>query len=373
MQLRRHLIMLIVLVMIPIMIVLGLIGWSHQPINLSRPEIEVTIKPGSDALKIAHQIKQNGINIHPRLFYFWVKLAQHWIPGQPKAGTYAITNGLTPYQIYMKMVRGEMVHISVTIIEGWTFQQMREAINAQPRLTHDSLTMTSAQLLQAIGARPDDFCNRSGDTQSCANTLPTSPCVKHSNTSICIETLEGLFFPDTYIFTPGASDLEIYKQAYRAQQKLLHTAWQSRAANLPYRNLYEALIMASIIEKETGLIQDRSLIAAVFINRLKKNMRLQTDPSVIYGLGKNFDGNLRKQDLLADTPYNTYTRIGLPPTPISLPSKASIAAALHPEKVDWLYFVARGDGSSIFSKNLSEHNRAVNQFQRAPQNKPPSR
>lgn len=364
MRLRHYTALLTLLIITPVLLTLGLLGWACFPIALPRSEIEVTIKPGSDAIKIAHQLKQNGIDIHPRLFYFWVKLVQYWLPGQPKSGTYAIQSGLTPYQIYMKMVHGDVVYVDITIIEGWSFQQMRAAINAQPRLIHASLNMTPAQLLNAIGAQENDFC---GDGKPCIPNFSFASCLKKTNAMSCNQLLEGLFFPDTYRFSPGTSDLDLYRQAYRAQQKLLHTAWLSRDHNLPYSNPYEALIMASIIEKETGLAPDRNLIAAVFINRLRKNMRLQTDPSVIYGLGNKFDGNLRKQDLLTDTPYNTYTRAGLPPTPISLPSKASIMAALHPATVDLLYFVGRGDGSSIFSKDLSEHNRAVKQFQRKPQ------
>ena len=361
---RHYATLLTLLISIPVVLTLGLLGWACYPIALPRTEVEVRIKPGSDAIKIAHQLQQNGIDIHPRLFYFLVKLVQYRLPSQPKSGTYAIQSGLTPYQIYMKMVRGDVVYVDITIIEGWSFQQMRAAINAQPRLTHVSFDMTPAQLLNAIGAQAHDFC---GNEKPCTPHFSFASCLKNTNAVSCNQAIEGLFSPDTYRFTPGTSDLDLYKQAYHAQKKRLHSAWLSRDNNLPYRNPYEALIMASIIEKETGFAPDRHLIAAVFINRLKKNMRLQTDPSVIYGLGEKFNGNLRKQDLLADTPYNTYTRTGLPPTPISLPSKTSIMAALHPAAVDLLYFVGRGDGSSVFSRDLLEHNRAVNQFQRKPQ------
>jgi UPF0755 protein len=175
---------------------------------------------------------------------------------------------------------------------------------------------------------------------------------------------EGLFFPDTYLFGKGASDLDILRRAYKAMDRQLQAVWQQRAPDLPYRSPYEALIMASVIEKETGQAGDRALIGGVFVNRLRIGMMLQTDPSVIYGLGKKFDGNLRKKDLLADTPHNTYTRTGLPPTPIAMPGQASLQAALNPAKTPALYFVARGDGSSEFSRTLAEHERAVAKYQR---------
>ena len=175
---------------------------------------------------------------------------------------------------------------------------------------------------------------------------------------------EGLFAPETYVYDPGTSDLDIYRQAYRAQMKLLEDAWAGRAADLPYANAYEALIMASIIEKETGQAAERAMIGGVFVNRLRLRMLLQTDPSVIYGIGPSFDGNLRKRDLLADGPYNSYTRVGLPPTPIALPGRASIEAALRPASTSALYFVSRGDGTSHFSATLAEHNRAVDTYQR---------
>ena len=175
---------------------------------------------------------------------------------------------------------------------------------------------------------------------------------------------EGLFAPETYVFDPGTSDIDIYRQAYRAQTKLLQDAWAARKPDLPYASPYAALTMASIIEKETGQASERAMIAGVFVNRLKQGMLLQTDPSVIYGIGPSFDGNLRKRDLLADGPYNSYTRAGLPPTPIALPGRASIEAALNPANTSALYFVSRGDGTSHFSTTLAEHNRAVDAYQR---------
>jgi UPF0755 protein len=222
----------------------------------------------------------------------------------------------------------------LTIVEGWTFRELRAALGAAADLRQDSARLTDAELLRAIGA-----------TES------------HP---------EGLFAPDTYLFDPGSSDLDLLRSAYRAQLAQVAQAWEKRAADAPLKSPYELLILASIVEKETGQADERALVAAVFVNRLKIGMRLQTDPTVIYGLGEKFDGNLRKRDLLADGPYNSYTRAGLPPTPIALPGRASLLAAVTPAPSRALYFVARGDGTSQFSETLTEHNRAVAKYQLAP-------
>lgn len=317
---------------------LGLVGWAFSPITLESAEIEVVIKSQSSTLSIAHQLEENGVAVQPELFFLWAKWLQFRSKRQPQAGTYALHNGITPHQIIEKMIRAEVVRVSIAIIEGWDFKKMREVIDRNPRLTHNTLGMTTTQLLQTIGIEQ------------------THP--------------EGLFFPDTYIVNAGSSDIDVFKKSYQAMQKHLDTAWQLRAPGLPYRNPYEALIIASIIEKETGQTRDRNKIAAVFINRMRLGMRLQTDPTLIYGMGADFDGNLRKKDLLTDTPYNTYTRAGLPPTPISLPSKESLLAAVNPANTNALYFVARGDGGSVFSSNLLDHSRAVTRFQKTPLTKP---
>lgn len=324
--------LLLVFLVVAILAIAALFGWAHSPITLKQPEIEVAIKPGSGVFSIAHQLNQNGVKVQTKLFGIWAKMLALQQHRQAQAGTYAIQTGMSPHQILLKMMRGDIVRINIVIVEGWDFKKMRAVINAHPRLTHDTLNMNNIQLLNEIGA---DYFHP-----------------------------EGLFFPDTYIVSAGSSDLEIFKQAYQAGQKHLNEIWQTRAPNLPYQHPYQALIMASIIEKETGQASDRSLIAAVFLNRLKLGMRLQTDPTIIYGMGSLFTGNLRKKDLLQDTPYNTYTRMGLPPTPISLPGKDSLIAAMHPAETSALFFVARGDGSSAFSSNLADHSRAVNQFQR---------
>jgi len=230
------------------------------------------------------------------------------------------------------MVRGDEVLETVLIIEGWTLRQMRAALAAAPSLKPLTRDMSDAELMAAIGA-------------------PGVPA-------------EGRFFPDTYAYSRGVSDLTVLRRAHRALQDRLAQAWAERAPDTPLKSADEALILASIVEKETGLEADRALVAGVFVNRLRIGMLLQTDPTVIYGLGEAFDGNLRRRDLLADTPYNTYTRGGLPPTPIALPGAASLRAAVRPQATDALYFVARGDGSSVFSRHLADHNRAVNQYQR---------
>jgi len=251
-----------------------------------------------------------------------------------KAGSYELTAPLTPMQLLDKLTRGDVTQSEVRIVEGWTLRQARAALAASDALRHASVGMDEATLAQAIGA--------------------DSP------------RLEGRLFPDTYLFAKGSSDLAVLQRAYRAMQRHLATEWAARDRSTPYRTPYDALIMASIIEKETGRASERVLVAGALVNRLRRGMLLQVDPTIIYGLGEAFDGNLRKIHLLTDAPYNTYTRAGLPPTPIALPGRASIQAALRPASTDALYYVARGDGSSQFSRTLDEHNRAVNKYQRAP-------
>lgn len=308
----------------------GLAWWANRPLTLPASPVEVVIKPNSSVASVGRQIERGGVPIDARLFALLVRLTGHG--ADLKAGGYEFATGATPLAVIDKIARGEVTHYVVTVIEGWEFRKMRAAVDASPALRHDTRDLSDAELMKAIGA---------------AETAP-----------------EGLFFPDTYLFARGSSDVELYRHAYRAMQRRLADAWNARSPDLPYKTPYEALIMASIVEKETGQAIDRPLIAAVFVNRLKKNMLLQTDPTVIYGLGARFDGNIRKRDLQTDTPYNTYTRTGLPPTPIALPGLASLAAATAPAPSDALYFVARGDGSSHFSNSLPEHNRAVDKYQR---------
>ncbi len=310
---------------------LGVRWYVHErPLPMNADTVEFRVKPGTSARGVAQAARAAGLEVNELAF---AALARATDTAQAlRAGRYSIARGATMAQLMAKLRTGEVLREKITLVEGITFGEMRTALAAAPELRQDSGNMTPAQLLQAIGA---------------SETHP-----------------EGLFAPDTYLYDPGSSDLDIWRRAYRAQMAALQEAWDSRAVDLPYRSPYEALIMASIIEKETGQPGERPMIGGVFVNRLRRGMLLQTDPTVIYGLGERFDGNLRKRDLIADGPYNSYTRAGLPPTPIALPGRAAIDAALKPAATDALYFVARGDGTSQFSNSLDAHNRAVDKYQR---------
>jgi UPF0755 protein len=320
---------------VALLVVLGFAGyltyWSYQPITESdKLPIEFSIKSGSTAKATAQQITNAGIPVDPYLFRILARTSGK--ANKMKAGNYELKPGTTPRQLLSQLVRGEFAQESLAVIEGWTFKQMRNAINTHPALKHDTAMMSDKELLAKITS---DF---------------KSP--------------EGLFFPDTYMFATGASDLQIYRQAHATMLKQLDKVWVSRNIALPYKVPYDVLIMASIIEKETGQARDRTMVAAVFVNRLKIGMLLQTDPTVIYGMGDKYKGKIHRKDLETDTPYNTYTRAGLPPTPIALPGAASLEAAVNPAQTDVLYFVSRNDGSSHFSSNLKDHNNAVNKYQR---------
>jgi UPF0755 protein len=321
----------LVLLALAAALLLGLRWWvEERPLPMTGEAVEFRVKPGTGARGVAQAAREAGIDVDSTSFALLARLTG--TSQALRAGRYSIERGTTLAGLLAKLRSGDVLRERLTVVEGSTFLDMRAVLAATPELRQDSAAMTPAQLLQAIGA-----------TES------------HP---------EGLFAPDTYVFDPGSSDLDIWRQAYRAQMAALQDAWDTRAGDLPYRSPYEALIMASIIEKETGQAAERSLIGGVFVNRLRRGMLLQTDPTIIYGLGDRFDGNLRKRDLLADGPYNTYTRAGLPPTPIALPGRAAIAAALQPAATDALYFVARGDGTSQFSATLEAHNRAVDRYQR---------
>jgi len=309
----------------------GLMYWqATRPLPLTTSPLDFNIVPGSSLRSAAQQAADAGIGMQPQLLVLLGRLYR--VESQIKAGSYQVASGISLLDLLRKLTRGDVTQAEIAFIEGWTFRQMRERLDAHPQLRHDSR-----------GLKDEEILRRLGITQTAA---------------------EGWFFPDTYLFAKGSSDLQVLDRAHRLMLSNLERAWAGRADGLPYRNPYEALIMASIVEKETGRDADRAQIAAVFVNRLRRGMLLQTDPTVIYGLGEAFDGNLRKRDLLADTPYNTYTRGGLPPTPIALPGLSSLRAALNPENSDALYFVARGDGSSHFSRTLDEHNRAVARYQK---------
>lgn len=311
-----------------------LVGWFylhvHSSIKLTSSPYEFSISPGSNLKQISQQLEDAGV-IHSK--WSFILLARYLNRESAiKAGDYQITSNLTQIALLDYLTQGDAKQNAIQFIEGRTFNQLKKILLENPNIQHDTVSLTEQEILFQIGA-----------TETVA---------------------EGLFFPDTYYFIKGDSDMHILRRAYQAMQTHLHTAWHSRSEDLPLTTPYEALILASIIEKETGMESDRSQIAGVFINRLRKGMKLQTDPSIIYGLGEQFDGNLRKQDLLADQAYNTYTRAGLPPTPIALPSLASIRAALNPAETDALYFVAKGNGESEFSTNLTDHNKAVNKYQK---------
>ena len=324
---RRFLLLLLVLA--------GLAGgaglwWLNQPLGLKTGPVELSIEPGTSARGVAQLVADSGVEVEPMLLYGWFRLSGD--ARQIRAGSYELGQGTTPLTLLRKLVRGEESLRAVTLVEGWNIRQVRETLRRAEQLKPDSAVLSDAELMDKLG-RPG----------------------QHP---------EGRFFPDTYTYAKGASDLAVLRRALRAMDKQLTTAWEQRAPAVAVKTPDEALILASIVEKETGRATDRPLISAVFNNRLRIGMRLQTDPTVIYGLGEQFDGNLRKRDLLNDTPWNTYTRAGLPPTPIAMPGKAALRAALQPAQSKALYFVARGDGTSQFSATLDEHNRAVNKYQR---------
>jgi UPF0755 protein len=304
--------------------------WLSQPLPLARPTVELSIETGATPRDVAQAWVDAGVQTRPELLYAWFRSS-----GQARrirAGSYAIQTGATPRSLLEALVQGRETFETVRLVEGWTLAQARQALTRAPQLQALTAAWDEQRLMQELGA----------------------PGV----------AAEGRFFPDTYVYARGVSDLTVLRRAYRAMQGHLEQVWSERPPDSPLKSADELLVLASIIEKETGVAAERPQIAAVFTNRLRLGMPLQTDPTVIYGLGTRFDGNLRKRDLLSDTPYNTYTRNGLPPTAIALPGMGSLRAAAHPETSKALYFVARGDGSSVFSDTLAEHNRAVNRFQR---------
>ncbi len=306
--------------------------WLDAPLALRTPSVELSIEPGTTPRAIAQAWADAGVQTSPLWLYEWFRWSGQ--ARQIRAGSYEIEAGATPRSLLAKMVQGDEAMEQVRFIEGWTLRQLRAALASAPQLKPTTAGMDDAQLMAAVGS-------------------PGVPA-------------EGRFFPDTYRYSRGVSDLTVLKRAHRAMQQQLAATWALRAPDTPLKSADEALILASIIEKETGLAAERGLVAGVFVNRLRIGMPLQTDPTVIYGMGPSFDGNLRRRDLETDTPFNTYTRGGLPPTPISLPGLASLRAAVQPESTRALYFVSRSDGTgrSVFSETLADHNRAVNQFQR---------
>lgn len=308
----------------------ALYWYANQPLPVDSLPKTINVAPGTHLRSLSVMLEREGVVGNARVFWLLGRVLGK--AGSLKVGVYTLDKPLTPLQLYGKIERGEVSQALVQFIEGKNWREVKAVLAAQPTLKNDSADMSDAELLRAIGAEADH--------------------------------IEGLLFPDTYFYIPYSSDIAVLRRAYRLQHEKLMAAWENRAPGLPYRTPYEALIMASIVEKETGAAFERPQIAGVFLNRIRLGMRLQTDPTVIYGLGERFDGNLRKIDLQTDTPYNTYTRAGLPPTPIAMVSEAAIQAALNPQKTDALYFVSRGDGTHVFSSTLEAHNRAVNRYQR---------
>ena len=308
----------------------GAAWWLHAPLGMDKDTVDLSIEPGTSPRGVARAVADAGVQVDPRVLYAWFRVSGQ--DRQIRAGSYELDRGTTPRSLLQKLVRGDEALRSVTLVEGWNFRQMRAALAASEQLKPDTAGLSNEAIMVALG-RPG-----------------VHP--------------EGRFFPDSYTYAKGSSDLAVMRRAMQAMDKKLDAAWSQRQADTPLKSADEALILASIIEKETGRASDRPLVAGVFTNRLRIGMPLQTDPTVIYGMGEAFDGNLRKRDLQTDTPWNTYTRGGLPPTPIAMPGKAALLAAVQPGQTRALYFVAKGDGTSHFSPSLEEHNRAVNQYQR---------
>lgn len=306
------------------------LAWfALRPLEPPRIPFEFTVKSGSSLKTVARTLSDEGLLGEP--FGFWILGRLLGKAGSLHAGTYRVAAPLTPLELLDKLASGDVVPVEIAFLEGTTFRQWLAQLEAHPHVRSTLKGLTEAKIGELLGIRES--------------------------------SLEGLFFPDTYRFHAGTTDAEILRRASAEMAKRLARAWESRDPSLPLASPYEALILASIIEKETGQAAERPTIGSVFVNRLRRPMRLQTDPTVIYGLGSRFDGNLRKRDLLADTPWNTYTRDGLPPTPIAMPGQASIDAAVRPAASEYLYFVGRGDGSHQFSRTLEEHNRAVAKYQ----------
>ena len=304
--------------------------WLERPLGLAQAPADLVIEPGTGVSQVAEQLVAAGVQTPAVALQLWFRLSGD--SRAIKAGSYEIEAGTTPRMLLRKLVRGEQATRSVTLVEGWTFRQVRQSLARAPFLTARTTGLSDTQVMERLG-RPG----------------------QHP---------EGRFFPDTYVYPKHAPDLLVLGQALRAMDRELQAAWSQRAPDSPLATPEQALVLGSIVEKETGRASDRGLIAGVFANRLRIGMLLQTDPTVIYGLGDRFDGNLRKRDLQTDTPWNTYTRAGLPPTPIAMPGRAALLAAVAPARTDALYFVARGDGSSQFSRSLPEHNRAVQTYQK---------
>lgn len=302
--------------------------WLHSPMHLPEEGMTYQLERGRALGHLTADLEHRDVLEHPRLLRLYARLTDQ---SQVQAGEYQLPPGLTPYALLGLLSEGRVVLHQVTLVEGWTFRQALAALQAQDTIDAQLQGLSQEEQLAALGLE--------------------------------LEHPEGWFFPDTYHYQRGTTDVEILRRAHRAMTQLLEQAWSERLPNLPYNSPYEALIMASIVERETGAPWERERIAGVFVRRLEQGMRLQTDPTVIYGMGESYQGRITRSDLRTPTPYNTYTIAGLPPTPIALPGRDAVLAALNPAEGTELYFVARGDGTHVFSDTLAEHNRAVREFQ----------
>ena len=326
----KRLLFRLLLLFLVLAALVGAAGWwyAHRPLALGTDKVEFIVARGMGMRQAAGAIERAGVGVDARLLALLARLTAR--DARIKAGSYEVHAGITPWQLILKLSDGDVTQGELLLPEGWTFRQLRQMLEAHPDLEPDTAGLSEAEILARIGAR---------ETRAV-----------------------GLFFPDTYLFDKRSGALAVLQRAYAAMQARVDAAWDERDPATPLASPYEALILASIVEKETGRAEDRGLVASVFANRLRIGMRLQTDPTVIYGLGPDFDGRLRRGHLDTDHPWNTYTRAGLPPTPIAMPGEAALRAALQPQQSDFLYFVARGDGSSEFSRDLAAHNRAVNKY-----------
>jgi len=320
---------IVVLGLLAVALVSGFYGYRYltQPLNLSPQSLDVAA--GSGFSTITARLQQQGVITQPTIWKIYARLTGK--ATRVQAGEYQFESGLSPADILAKLVRGDVIQYQITLVEGWAFKQLLQALATEEKLEHRLTELNSAEIMAKLG---------------------------HEK-----EHPEGRFFPDSYQFTSGTSDVDILRRAYQRLSTILDEEWQQRGKNLPYKNAYQALIMASIVEKETGQASERAEISGVFVRRLHKGMRLQTDPTVIYGLGDSYKGNIRRKHLKQRTPYNTYVIRGLPPTPIAMVGREAIHAALHPKEGKSLYFVAKGDGSHFFSDTLEQHNKAVRRYQ----------
>lgn len=301
---------------------------TQQAVPMQAERIDYLIEPGSSPRQVARAMQQAGIQLNEDAFVYLARLSER--DTQLKAGGYEAVQGDSLWRLLERMASGDVTQRRLTLVEGWTYRRIRDTLRSHPDVRQTLENVDDNTLRERLGIQEN--------------------------------SLEGWFYPDTYVFAPGTSDFDILRRAHHAQQTLLNTLWEQRDPGLPLKTPYEALILASIVEKETGHHADRERVAGVFANRLKRGMLLQTDPTVIYGMGEAYQGRIRKRDLITDTPWNTYTRAGLPPTPIASSGKAALLATLNPEGHKYLYFVSRGDGTSQFSEDLQAHNRAVARY-----------